>query len=67
MVVSIIAAQFALLVAESKVAGKQFGVGGKARIQGTAPAVNDPCVRKDLVDDAEMQKIAKILVDDSSG
>src|ERR1700722_2589754 len=66
MVVPIIDAQLALLIGESKVAGKQFDVGGKAGIQGIAPAVNDPRVRKDLVNDAEMQKIAKILVDDSS-
>src|ERR1700722_6335591 len=66
MVVPIVEAQLALLIGESKVAGKQFGVGGKAGIQGTAPAVNDARVRKDPVNDAEMQKIAKILVDDSS-
>jgi hypothetical protein len=63
MVVPIIEAQFALLVGESKVARKQLGVGRKAGIQGIAPAVNDPRVRKDPVNGPEMEKIAKILVD----
>src|ERR1700678_1660384 len=66
MVVPIMEAEFALLVGESKVAGKQFGVRGKTGIQGIATAVNDPRVRKDPVNDAEMKKIAKVLVDDSS-
>src|ERR1700678_3753193 len=66
MVVPIMEAEFALLVGESKVAGKQFGVRGKTDIQRIAAAVDDPRVRKDPVNDAEMKKIAKILVDDSS-
>src|SRR6202789_4743535 len=66
MVVAIMKAEFALLVGESKVAGKQFGVCGKEGIQGIGTAVNDPRVRKDPVNDAEMKKIAKILFDDSS-
>src|ERR1700679_1683235 len=66
MVVPIMEAQFALLVGESKVAGKQFGICGKTDIQGIAPAVDDPRVRKDPVNDAEMKKIAKIFIDDSS-
>src|SRR5580693_3743986 len=66
MVVAIMDAELALLVGECKVAGKQFGVCGKAGVQGIATAVDDPRVRKDPVNDAEMKKIAKILVDDSS-
>src|SRR5580693_10588002 len=65
MVVTIISAQFALLVRKSKIAGEQLSVRGKARIHGIAPAVNDPRIRKDAVNGTEMEKIAQILVDDS--
>src|SRR6202167_463678 len=65
MVVTIISAQFALLVGKAKIAGEQLVVRGKAGIHGIAPTVNDPRIRKDPVNGAEMKKIAQILVDDS--
>src|SRR5580704_859666 len=67
MVAAIVSPEFALVISESEVPGEQLGVCGETGVQRIASAMHDPRTRKDPMYEAEVKKIAQILVDDSSG